>query len=128
LQKTKIVTNCTFLGAAKIVTSKIIAKIIEKYYGFCGRANSRNKFFKLILKNHTILCDSVMKRHLCPCCSLVRRAGAILPSFQRSMASLILLMMLLCKGTCAPVPPFKGQGAVSPSFTSIPASLAITLS
>ena len=50
LQKTKIVTNCTFLGAAKIVTSKIIAKIIEKYYGFCGRANSRNKFFQVDLE------------------------------------------------------------------------------
>jgi len=39
--------------------------------------------------------------------------------------SLKLPMMLLCKGTCAPVapPPFKGQGAVSQSCTPVPASL-----
>jgi len=44
---------------------------------FVGARIAEINFFKLILKNHTILCDSVMKRHLCPCCSLVRRAGAI---------------------------------------------------
>jgi len=35
-----------------------------------------------------------------------------------------LLMILLCKGTCAPiVPPFKSQGAVPPPCTPFPASV-----
>jgi len=31
--------------------------------------------FKLILKKHKIPCDSVMKRHLRPCCPFFKRPG-----------------------------------------------------
>jgi len=43
-----------------------------------------------------------MKRHLRPCCP---SAEGNTPSFYRSPVSLKLPMMLLCKGTCAPVVP-----------------------
>jgi len=56
-----------------------------------------------------------MKRHLRPVASLSEEQGEITPSFVRSPAYLKLPMMLLCKGTCAPVaPPFKGQEGIVP--------------
>jgi len=56
-----------------------------------------------------------MKRHLSPVPPLLKGQEAIPPLFHRSRASLELPMMLLCKGTCAPMaPPFKGQGDSAP--------------
>jgi len=65
-----------------------------------------------MLVNHKITYDSVMKRHLS---TRFERARGNTPPFYRSPVSLKLPMMLLCKGTCAPLaPPFKGQGSQCP--------------
>jgi len=54
-----------------------------------------------------------------PVAPLLKGQGAIPPKFHRSLVSLKLPMMLLCKGTCAPAAPhFQRPGrAVPPSCT-----------
>jgi len=59
-----------------------------------------------------------------PVAPLLKRQGAILPTFHRSRASLKLPMMLLCKGTCVLVAPLsKGRWAVLLLCSPVPASL-----
>ena len=75
--------------------------------------------FTSMLINHKITYDSVMKRYLC---TRFERARGNTPVI--SPVSLKLPMMLLCKGTCAPVAPFcKGRGPVPSSCNPVAASL-----
>jgi len=99
---------------------------MENHSQFYGCANNCNKFasswswktikFPLIL----------LLKGTSPCYPYFKRPGGNAPSFHRSPASLKLPMMLLCKGTCAPIAPLsKGRGEVLPSCTSVPAFLVI---
>ena len=59
-----------------------------------------------------------MKRHLRPCCPLFKTAGGntlVISTLSGVPGITYDPMMLLCKGTCAPVAPlFKGHGGSAP--------------